>query len=66
MTGCGFHHRLVHDRRWKIAGDPNRNLVWVRPDGRPLETGPDPLREPTRRHIVDPITIRGTATTDTS
>lgn len=33
VTLCGFHHRLVHEHGWRITGDPNRDLGWVRPDG---------------------------------
>jgi hypothetical protein len=33
---CPFHHRLVHEGRWSIKGDPNEELIFIRPDGRPL------------------------------
>jgi hypothetical protein len=33
---CPFHHRLVHEGGWRIRGDPNHDVVFVRPDGRPL------------------------------
>ncbi len=33
VTLCGYHHRLIHEHRWKITGDPNAELAWIRPDG---------------------------------
>lgn len=31
---CGFHHKLVHERGWKIALGPPGLARWYRPDGR--------------------------------
>ncbi|MGH9224695.1 MAG: DUF222 domain-containing protein [Acidimicrobiales bacterium] len=39
---CPYHHRLVHERGWRIEGDPEGELTFIRPDGRPL--GPRNLR----------------------
>ena len=39
---CPFHHRLVHEGGWKIEGDPDDELIFVRPDGRRLVTGRGP------------------------
>ncbi len=33
---CLFHHRLVHEDGWKISGDPNGEVVWIRPGGMPF------------------------------
>ena len=44
---CPFHHdpyRLVHEGGRGIEGDPNGELIFIRPDGRTLSTGPPPLR----------------------
>ena len=30
---CDYHHRLGHEHRWRIVGDPNRDVTWIRPDG---------------------------------
>jgi hypothetical protein len=31
---CQFHHRMVHEEGWKIEGNPNGPVTWIRPDGR--------------------------------
>jgi hypothetical protein len=49
---CPFHHRLVHERGWTIEGDPEGELIFIRPDGRRLATGPPPLRADPRTAIV--------------
>jgi len=36
---CPFHHRLVHEGGWSTRGDPNGELTFIRPDGRPLARG---------------------------
>lgn len=41
---CGFHHRVVHREAWRIEGDPEAELCFVRPDGRPLPDRPARLR----------------------
>ncbi len=40
---CGFHHRLVHEHDWRISGDPNGTVVWIQPDGQPLDRKPFPV-----------------------
>lgn len=35
---CRYHHRLVHEGRWEIEGDPNGTLTFVSPDGRRYES----------------------------
>jgi len=32
---CSYHHRLLHEKGWHISGDPNSDVVWIRPDGSP-------------------------------
>jgi hypothetical protein len=34
ITLCPFHHRLLHEDGWRIEGDPNGQITWIRPDGR--------------------------------
>ncbi|MDQ4097520.1 MAG: HNH endonuclease [Actinomycetota bacterium] len=36
---CPFHHRLVHEGGWSIRGDPAGEVLFVRPNGRPLTRG---------------------------
>ena len=37
---CPFHHRLVHEDGWRISGDPNDEVTWIRPGGSPFVPGP--------------------------
>ncbi len=32
ITLCGYHHRLIHEHGWTIAGDPGGEITWHRPD----------------------------------
>ena len=32
---CSYHHRILHEQGWRISGDPNGDVVWIRPDGTP-------------------------------
>lgn len=32
---CPHHHRMLHEHRWRIEGDPKGPVTWIRPDGRP-------------------------------
>ncbi|MGZ5385196.1 MAG: HNH endonuclease signature motif containing protein [Acidimicrobiia bacterium] len=52
---CGYHHRLVHDGGWKIQGDPNGELIFIRPDGRPYQPRPQPIRREVRQRLVEPV-----------
>lgn len=36
---CLFHHRLVHEDGWRISGDPNGEVTWIRPGGMPFVPG---------------------------
>jgi hypothetical protein len=31
---CGTHHRFLHEGKWKIRGNPDEALTFVRPDGK--------------------------------
>ena len=53
---CAYHHRLVHEGGWHIAGDPNGDIVFVRPDGTPYRPRPQPLLAEVKERIVEPIT----------
>ncbi len=55
VTLCGHHHRLVHEGGWRVAGHPDRQLTFLRPDGRTFRPGPEPLRSEVRRRLVDPV-----------
>jgi hypothetical protein len=39
---CSFHHKLVHEHRWKIRREPDGALEWLRPDGTRYRAGPAP------------------------
>jgi HNH endonuclease len=36
---CSFHHRLVHEHRWRLEGNAS-DLRWFRPDGTRYRAGP--------------------------
>lgn len=36
---CPFHHRLLHEGGWRISGDPNSDITWIRPGGTPFTPG---------------------------
>jgi len=39
ISVCLFHHRLLHEGGWEISGDPNGEVVWIRPGGIPFVPG---------------------------
>ena len=41
---CPFHHHMVHDRGWTIRGNPEGEVEFIRPSGRPLGTASDFLK----------------------
>jgi hypothetical protein len=49
---CGFHHRFLHQRKWRVEGDPEGELIFIRPDGTRLKTGPQPLLPEIRRRLL--------------
>ena len=48
---CPTHHRLVHEGGWSIRAPSGGEVVFVRPDGRPLETGPPALKAELREGL---------------
>jgi hypothetical protein len=48
---CTRCHKLFHEGGWTIDGNANGDLVFRRPDGRVLTTGPPALRPPVRRAL---------------
>ena len=48
---CGSHHKLVHEGGWKLTGHPDRSLTFIKPNGKPLRTGPPPLRDEIRERL---------------
>ena len=40
---CGNHHRYVHEGKWKIRGNPDQEITFIRPDGKEF-TGLAPQR----------------------
>jgi hypothetical protein len=54
ITLCGYHHRLVHEHRWRIVGDPNHDVAWIRPDGSTY----DPRRTRLLQHALDATGMR--------
>jgi hypothetical protein len=42
---CHFHHKLVHEYRWRISRDPDGTVRWFRPDGTLHRAGPAPPRQ---------------------
>jgi hypothetical protein len=49
---CLFHHRLFHEGRWRLEGDPDGELAFIRPSGWALEHGPPALRPEARRLVM--------------
>ena len=72
VTLCGFHHRLLHEDGWTISGDPNRRIIWLRPDGTPHTPRPLVFTPSYRRWMSEEakawlaFRVRGTARDDTS
>jgi hypothetical protein len=40
---CLHHHHVVHSDGWTMSGDPNQELHFVGPSGRPMTSRPSPL-----------------------
>ena len=49
---CGFHHQSVHEGGWDIRGNPNGEIVFIRPDGRDFELIRPRLRDDIRERIL--------------
>jgi hypothetical protein len=39
---CTFHHKLVHEYRWRITRDAEGTVSWFHPDGTRYRAGPAP------------------------
>jgi hypothetical protein len=39
---CAFHHKLVHEYRWRITRDADGTVNWFHPDGTRYRAGPAP------------------------
>jgi len=50
---CGYHHRLVHERGWRVELGSHE---FVRPDGRTFRPRPEPLRAEVRRRFAPLLT----------
>ena len=50
---CTRHHPLVHEGGWTYRRQPDGRVVFTRPDGRPLETGPPPIDVAVRDRYLD-------------
>ncbi len=51
---CGYHHRLVHEGGWRMAMGKTGAIVFTRPNGRTLGTGPPPMRADVRQRLFGP------------
>jgi hypothetical protein len=52
---CSFHHRLVHEGRWRLRRDAS-GLRWLRPDGVRYRAGPAP---PPRDEVAPSLELAG-------
>jgi hypothetical protein len=43
---CRHHHRLKHERNWKMRTGEDGSIRWTSPTGRSYDTVPDPVGEP--------------------
>jgi hypothetical protein len=42
---CFFHHKLVHEYRWRLRRDQDGTVRWFHPDGTRYPAGPAPPRD---------------------
>jgi Domain of unknown function (DUF222)/HNH endonuclease len=56
---CSFHHRFLHEGHWRIETDADGTTTFVRPDGRPMTSGPTPLRRDVHRRLFGPDPPQG-------
>ncbi len=65
ITLCGYHHRLVHEKGWRISGDPDKEVTWIRADG--MVYTPSSI-ERSLAHLAGIMkeSVRGSAADDTS
>lgn len=51
---CPAHHDLMHLWGWSLTGDPDKEVVFIRPDGQEHKTGPPLLRQEVYDRIFRP------------
>jgi hypothetical protein len=51
---CGYHHRLVHEGGWSMAMGTGGGIIFTRPNGRKIATGPPPLRADVKQRMFGP------------
>jgi hypothetical protein len=56
---CRWHHHLVHEGKWKVKGNPEVGLEFIRPDGRVFEPAAQPLRPEVAARIPIPTILAG-------
>ena len=49
---CSFHHRFVHEHRWRITGNPNDRVVFRKPDWTPYPQA-KPELQPRLQQLVN-------------
>ena len=49
---CSYHHKTVHEGGWRVEGEPNGELRFIRPNGALLKTGPPPLDPRVRKRTL--------------
>lgn len=52
---CRRHHSLVHEGGWKVRGDADGVVEFVRPDGRVLRSGVPDVSPELRRRLLGPL-----------
>jgi hypothetical protein len=58
VTLCRYHHHLVHEGGWRVAGDPAGEIIVVRPDGRRHRCEPPRLSADTASRLLEPLLPR--------
>ncbi len=48
---CVRHHRLLHEGGWKLEGNPDEELRFIKPNGGVLKTGPPAVRADVRERL---------------
>ena len=52
---CRIHHRLMHEGKWSIRGNPEGAVEFVKPDGEVLVAGPPVLDDEVRKRLLGPL-----------
>jgi hypothetical protein len=55
---CTRCHKLFHEGSWTIEGNPNERLIFRRPDGRALASGPPALRPSAREAMLKAVSAQ--------